>query len=161
MSGQSSVPSVRASPPTTTRTLPVGETDASIEVTENSTMRIRRAYTTDRGIMIHGTAERVLSSRLAKRYRGKVQLIFTSPPFPLNRKKRYGNLQGDDYVKWLAGFAPVFRDFLKLLPVPAVRCIQQGSPSGSSAMGECGAGESQGCVYAYLVDVSDRKAEGQ
>ena len=113
MSGQSSVPSVRASPPTTTRTLPVGETDASIEVAENSTMRIRRAYATDRGIMIHGTAERVLSSRLAKRYRGKVQLIFTSPPFPLNRKKRYGNLQGDDYVKWLAGFAPVFRDFLK------------------------------------------------
>src|SRR5437773_7401726 len=91
----------------------VGETCASIEVAENSTMRIRRAYATDRGIMIHGTAERVLSSRLAKRYRGKVQLIFTSPPFPLNRKKRYGNLQGDDYVKWLAGFAPVFREFLK------------------------------------------------
>ncbi|HET7569930.1 MAG TPA: site-specific DNA-methyltransferase [Gammaproteobacteria bacterium] len=44
--------------------------------------------------------------------KGKVQLIFTSPPFPLNRKKRYGNLTGADYVNWLASFAPVFRDLL-------------------------------------------------
>src|SRR5436189_1618950 len=76
-------------------------------------MRIRRTYTTDRGIMIHGTAGRVLSSQLAKRYRGKFQLIFTSPPFPLNRKKKYGNLHGEQYIEWLASFAPVFTEFLK------------------------------------------------
>jgi len=41
-----------------------------------------------------------------------VQMIFTSPPFPLNRKKKYGNLQGNEYVEWLASFADVFRSFL-------------------------------------------------
>lgn len=48
-----------------------------------------------------------------KRYHGKVQLIFTSPPFPLNRKKKYGNLQGESYSRWLASFAPIFKEFLK------------------------------------------------
>lgn len=44
---------------------------------------------------------------------GKVDLIFTSPPFPLNRKKRYGNLQGEQYVKWLSGLAHSFVKLLK------------------------------------------------
>jgi site-specific DNA-methyltransferase (cytosine-N4-specific) len=57
-------------------------------------------------------AEQVLSSPLAKGIRGKVNLIFTSPPFPLNRKKRYGNEQGSAYIAWLARFAPLFREFL-------------------------------------------------
>ena len=30
---------------------------------------------------------------------------FTSPPFPLLRKKKYGNLCGDEYARWLASFA--------------------------------------------------------
>lgn len=63
--------------------------------------------------MILGAAEEVLHSKAANIYRGKVQLIFTSPPFLLNRKKKYGNLQGEEYVKWLASFAPVFRELLK------------------------------------------------
>ncbi len=75
--------------------------------------KVRLAYRTMRGIMFHGSAEAVLTSALAKKYRGKVQLIFTSPPFPLNRKKKYGNVQGEAYVVWLASFAPLFREFLK------------------------------------------------
>lgn len=35
-----------------------------------------------------------------------IDLVLTSPPFPLNRKKKYGNRQGDEYVDWLASFAP-------------------------------------------------------
>lgn len=62
--------------------------------------------------MYLGAAENVLASSAFERLRGKVRLIFTSPPFPLNRKKRYGNEQGQDYVKWLATFAPLFREFL-------------------------------------------------
>jgi site-specific DNA-methyltransferase (cytosine-N4-specific) len=31
----------------------------------------------------------------------------------LNRKKRYGNLQGEQYVEWLASFAPLLRTLLK------------------------------------------------
>lgn len=71
------------------------------------------AYRTARRVMIQGTAEAALASPLLERYKGKVQLIFTSPPFPLNRKKQYGNQQGEAYVKWLSGFAPLFCEFLK------------------------------------------------
>jgi site-specific DNA-methyltransferase (cytosine-N4-specific) len=70
------------------------------------------AYETPHGVMYLSTAERFLSTNAAERYRGKVQLIFTSPPFPLNRKKKYGNLQGKQYVDWLASFAEPFREML-------------------------------------------------
>jgi len=62
--------------------------------------------------MFHGKAEDTLASDLLDRLRGKVQLVFTSPPFPLNRKKKYGNEQGEDYLKWLEGFAQQVRPFL-------------------------------------------------
>jgi DNA modification methylase len=69
-------------------------------------------YRTHRGVMYVGQAECVLTTSSAKALRGKVNLIFTSPPFPLNRKKRYGNEQGAAYIQWLARFAPLFREFL-------------------------------------------------
>jgi len=73
----------------------------------------RVAYSTKFGKMVQGSADDVLSSPLVEKYRGKVQLIFTSPPFPLNRKKRYGNLQGAEFRHWLAGFSGVFRKMLQ------------------------------------------------
>ena len=63
--------------------------------------------------MVNGSAEEFFASSESEKYRGRVQLIFTSPPFPLNRKKRYGNQQGDAFREWLSDFAPVFVDFLK------------------------------------------------
>lgn len=71
------------------------------------------AYRTALGRMIQGRAEDVIASKVGQELRGQVQLIFTSPPFPLNKKKKYGNLQGDVYVLWLASFAKHFRDLLK------------------------------------------------
>ncbi|MBI4454785.1 MAG: site-specific DNA-methyltransferase [Acidobacteria bacterium] len=71
------------------------------------------AHKTGSGVTYCGSAERVLTSSIGRKLKGKVQLIFTSPPFPLNRKKKYGNLQGEAYVKWLSAFAPLFRDLLK------------------------------------------------
>lgn len=72
------------------------------------------AYRTPRGVAYQGFAEQVLGDPVfGRKYRGKVQLIFTSPPFPLNRKKRYGNKVGEEYIEWLAAFAPLFRDCLK------------------------------------------------
>lgn len=62
-------------------------------------------YSTDLGESYHGQAEALVAGDLAMRLQGKVQLVFTSPPFPLNRKKRYSNLQGDAYLDWLANFA--------------------------------------------------------
>ena len=71
------------------------------------------SYSTALGIMLEGKAEAALRSSLLEPHMGEVQLIFTSPPFPLNRKKAYGNLEGQDYVEWLANFAPQLRRFLK------------------------------------------------
>jgi len=69
------------------------------------------AYKTDLGRLWVGKIEEALSANL-RAYRGKVDLILTSPPFPLNRKKKYGNLTGDEYVKWLAGLAPALTELL-------------------------------------------------
>jgi site-specific DNA-methyltransferase (cytosine-N4-specific) len=63
--------------------------------------------------MYRAKLEKFLASPEMKEYEGKVQLILTSPPFPLNRKKKYGNLQGDAYCDWLASFAKDFRRLLK------------------------------------------------
>jgi hypothetical protein len=54
----------------------------------------------------------MLRSQLGQNLRGRVQLILTSPPFPLNNKKSYGNLEGEDYKKWFAGLAKPFADLL-------------------------------------------------
>ena len=70
------------------------------------------AYQTPFGRMMSGTAEEVLSLPSLQRLNGKVNLIFTSPPFPLNTKKRYGNLTGNDYIDWLVSFAQRFRELL-------------------------------------------------
>lgn len=70
------------------------------------------AYATDYGLMLRGHSEEVLRHADLDGIRGKVQLIFTSPPFPLNTKKKYGNLQGEEYLTWLTGFGSLFRELL-------------------------------------------------
>jgi hypothetical protein len=72
----------------------------------------RPEFLTGRGKIYCCKAEDFFLSPQAKRYRGKVQLIFTSPPFPLNTKKAYGNLQGAQYTRWLATFAQSFKEML-------------------------------------------------
>lgn len=69
-------------------------------------------YSTTYGKYYVGLSENILKTDLLKEYKGKVKLIFTSPPFPLNRKKKYGNLQGEEYISWLSSFAPIFREYL-------------------------------------------------
>lgn len=71
-----------------------------------------KIYKTRRGTIYWSTAEAFLNSEIANRYKGKIQLLLTSPPFPLNRKKKYGNLRGIPYLRWLASFAPAFRKLL-------------------------------------------------
>ncbi|MBO5446322.1 MAG: site-specific DNA-methyltransferase [Candidatus Gastranaerophilales bacterium] len=46
------------------------------------------------------------------RLQGKVQLILTSPPFPLNKKKKYGNFCGEEYKAWFVSLAPLFESLL-------------------------------------------------
>jgi len=42
-----------------------------------------------------------------------VDLIMTSPPFGLVRKKDYGNVDADKYVEWFRPFAAAFKEALK------------------------------------------------
>jgi DNA modification methylase len=56
--------------------------------------------------MVVGRIEDVLDTRALSSLRGRVNLIFTSPPFPLVRKKRYGNETGTSYIRWLERLAP-------------------------------------------------------
>jgi hypothetical protein len=72
----------------------------------------RPAYHTKLGHLFVGKSEEVLAEAVLDPWRGKVQLVFTSPPFPLQRPKEYGNRAGDDYVQWLAGFARPLADLL-------------------------------------------------
>ncbi len=41
-----------------------------------------------------------------------VNLVMTSPPFALTRKKEYGNESADDYVEWFLDFAREFKRIL-------------------------------------------------
>jgi DNA modification methylase len=43
---------------------------------------------------------------------GSVNLVVTSPPFALQRKKQYGNVDASDYVAWFKEFA---REFYRVL----------------------------------------------
>lgn len=69
-------------------------------------------YKTRYGKLLIGNFLKINSSYLRKYYSNKFQLIITSPPFPLNQKKKYGNLQGEEYKQWFIELAPIFSDLL-------------------------------------------------
>ena len=60
-----------------------------------------RKYRTERGICINEDCEKVIQKYLVPNFEGKIQLILTSPPFPLKRAKKYGNKVGKEYLDWL------------------------------------------------------------
>lgn len=70
------------------------------------------AYATHNGAYLLGDSIDLLSSAKMKKLKGKVNLIVTSPPYPLNDKKSYGNLKGEDYLEWFVAMAPIFSDLL-------------------------------------------------
>lgn len=69
-------------------------------------------YKTNKGLAYKSEIVKFLGSKKAEKYKGKINLIFFSPPFPLNRKKKYGNLQGNEYIEWLTEIGILLRDFL-------------------------------------------------
>ena len=70
------------------------------------------AYETRLGRMYQATIEEFLTSPTGANATGTVQMLFTSPPFPLNRKKRYGNHKGEEYLEWFVSLADSFRNLL-------------------------------------------------
>jgi DNA modification methylase len=69
----------------------------------------RPLYTTKKGEAYVGD-----SLELLKGLDGaSADLVFTSPPFALQRQKAYGNKDQSEYVDWLLAFAPEIRRVLK------------------------------------------------
>jgi DNA modification methylase len=71
------------------------------------------AYKTDLGSAYQSSIEDFLESRFAKDLRGKVQLVFTSPPFPLASPKSYGNHNGTTYIEWMVRIVESLKPLLK------------------------------------------------
>ena len=76
------------------------------------TREINEVYRTKLGRAFAGKIEDALVSPYFSKLRGKVNLLFTSPPFPLVRKKRYGNETGETYLSWLSSLAPKLSELL-------------------------------------------------
>ena len=70
------------------------------------------SHRTTYGKYFLGEAQSLLSGEFGKTMKNRVQLILTSPPFPLNKNKTYGNRTGNAYKEWLVGLAEVFSDLL-------------------------------------------------
>lgn len=69
----------------------------------------RQFFSTGTGGIVHGDCLDVLASRANQ----SVDLIMTSPPFGLVRKKEYGNADSGDYLDWFRPFAAEFHRVLK------------------------------------------------
>lgn len=69
-------------------------------------------FKTEIGKYLIGDSIKINETQEGQSLSGKVQLILTSPPFPLNKKKKYGNLTGEKYLEWFTNLAPVFSNLL-------------------------------------------------
>jgi len=73
---------------------------------------MKPSYSTKLGKYYKGDSVKLLSSRFGDNLKNKVQLILTSPPFPLNEKKKYGNLNGRKYLDWFTELAGIYSRLL-------------------------------------------------
>ena len=71
---------------------------------------VRPFYKTKLGSIYLGDSLRILAGHVKP---SSVDLIMTSPPFGLVRKKSYGNVDADKYVEWFRPFGEAFRRALK------------------------------------------------
>src|ERR1700730_3200319 len=72
----------------------------------------KRLHHSKKGSFFCGDSLRLLQSPTLRYYRGRINLIFTSPPFPLHEKKAYGNLNGQEHLDWISRAAGVFWEML-------------------------------------------------
>ncbi|MBC8228481.1 site-specific DNA-methyltransferase [bacterium] len=67
-------------------------------------------FSTDFGKIFHGDSLQLLNENVNA---NSVNLIMTSPPFGLVRKKDYGNVDAADYIDWFRDFGQLFKRILK------------------------------------------------
>ncbi len=92
---------------------------------------------------------------------GSVNLVMTSPPFALKRKKNYGNVEDIEYVEWLYPFAEEIHRILKddgsfVIDIGA-QSLEAPEPGG---VGDRATHPGQGRRQHGLVAVQDGVAEG-
>ena len=75
----------------------------------SSLLKTRPAYVTRKGSSYIGDSLELLSSMPDE----SIDLVVTSPPFALQRKKEYGNKDQHEYVAWLGEFAKAIYPKLK------------------------------------------------
>jgi DNA modification methylase len=88
-------------------------------------------FKTKNGEAYNSSIEKFLESKKGKSLKGKVNLIFTSPPYPLIVPKKYGNKQGDEYLNWIANISSGLKDLLTVdgsLVVEIGNAWTKGSP---------------------------------
>lgn len=69
--------------------------------------------------------------KLSNIKKNSVDLCFTSPPFPLVRKKKYGNKEEEEYIDWLMPFLGKAKETLKetgSLVIDLGCCWERGQP---------------------------------
>ncbi|MEX1041419.1 MAG: site-specific DNA-methyltransferase [Pirellulaceae bacterium] len=111
------------------------QSTSSATATSNGSQTAKIAYKTKLGTMILGTIEKALRHRTILAAQGNVDLVLTSPPFPLVRKKRYGNETGKEYLEWLESLAPMLADLLSptgSLVIELGNAWEKGSPTMST-----------------------------
>ena len=72
--------------------------------------QLKSFFSTNTGQIYQGNSLDFLHSKAKEK---SVDLIMTSPPFGLVRKKSYGNEDADEYCNWFRPFAEVFKRVLK------------------------------------------------
>jgi site-specific DNA-methyltransferase (cytosine-N4-specific) len=72
-------------------------------------MKSEFRYTTEWGAAYHGDSLQLLKELPDS----SINLVMTSPPFALQRKKDYGNKDQNEYVDWLTDFARLVKGKLK------------------------------------------------
>ncbi|MBN1877993.1 MAG: site-specific DNA-methyltransferase [Anaerolineae bacterium] len=67
-------------------------------------------FNTKFGKIIHGDSLQLMEKYIELK---SVNLIMTSPPFGLVRKKDYGNVDAMDYIEWFRSFGHIFKRILR------------------------------------------------
>ena len=79
-------------------------------MTATNTEIVHPFYQTPLGSIYRADSSVLLAQHLPER---SVDLIVTSPPYGLVRKKEYGNVDADEYLDWFRPFARAFKRVLK------------------------------------------------
>lgn len=82
----------------------------AVQLGSDSSSKPKRAFKTHHGAMFCGDSVRLMEDGIKSE---TVDLIMTSPPFGLVRKKDYGNEDADRYLAWFEQFAGHFSRILK------------------------------------------------